>query len=58
VVCTGLNDPELENALGFSMNDYGGHGKAGDVVASWHFENPAPLSLLFHGPANDVPGCV
>jgi len=46
--------PELESAWDTeSMNDLGGHGAAGDLVVGWHFENPAPASLIFFGPAND-----
>jgi hypothetical protein len=42
--------PELYNATGYSMNDYGGHQAAPDPIASWIFENPAPDSLFFVGP--------
>jgi len=52
-VCVG-GKPELESAWDTeSMNDLGGHGAAGDLVVGWHFENPAPASLIFFGPAND-----
>ena len=48
---------ELENAAGESMNDYGGSGHNDDTVASWHFENPAPASLIFTESAHDMGTC-
>jgi hypothetical protein len=48
---------ELENAAGVAINDYGGAGHADDSVASWHFENPAPNSLIFTESAHDMGSC-
>jgi hypothetical protein len=49
--------PELENEQGYAMNDFGGKGNFGDEVVGWHFENPAPRSLIFLGPVNDLGSC-
>jgi hypothetical protein len=51
------NGTELESAAGYALNDYGGHGANDDQVATWHFENPAPKSLIFTESQHDMGTC-
>jgi hypothetical protein len=48
---------ELESSEGYALNDYGGHGANGDRVATWHYENPAPKSLIFTETQHDMGAC-